>query len=110
MGLVNQLSHRITVHARREITTALGELDFDYPAIKTVWAAVAVQGASNETLPGDSIRAKITHKFTLRVNALPEIQPDMYFMMCGQKYTVLYWQPNYRRNDRIEVFCSLEVE
>ena len=33
-----------------------------------------------------------------------------YFVYEGQRYDVLYWQPHYKRRDRLEVMLKLVVE
>lgn len=110
MGLCNDLRFPLTVYGQEEITTEIGETDFVYSPLRTVWAGLTVTGGRTETLPGDTERAQVTHKITLRVGTVPELSTDMYFVCQGQKYEVQWWQPHYKKRDRIEVMCKLVVE
>lgn len=109
MGLTNDLRYRLTAYGKQPIETATGETDYDYLPIGTVWGAITVTGGRAEPLPGDSERVEITHKITLRAGAVKPVA-DLYFVCQGQKYEVQYWQPHYKKRDRIEFLCKLVVE
>ncbi|MBR1738507.1 MAG: head-tail adaptor protein, partial [Firmicutes bacterium] len=77
-----------------------------------VWAEIlpTTQTATERTLPGESIRENITHKITVRNGSIKNPRNDMYFKYKGQKYEVIHYMPNYRRNDLIEFYCKLIIE
>ena len=34
----------------------------------------------------------------------------MFFMYRGQRYEVMYFMPNYLKNDTVEFYCKLVIE
>ena len=60
-------------------------------------------------MPGDTVRAEVTHKLTIRPRSC-RLTTATYFVYEGQRYDVLYWQPHYKRRDRLEVMLKLVVE
>lgn len=107
--IANRLNKRIEVYGKGEITNALGETDFSYTLVKKIWAEIVPTAGSKQQYQGETERADISHKITIRSNAIA-LTNDMYFMYKGQRYDVNYFMPNYKYNDSIEVFCSLVVE
>lgn len=110
MNLSERLNCYIDVYGKMEIRNELGELDFKYSKISSLWAEITPQGGSNRNSQADTIWAEISHKFTIRSGVIKkELTNDMYFMFQGQRYDIKYFIPNYKYRDCIEVFCSLEV-
>lgn len=110
MSLSNRLKNKIDVYGRIQIKNELDEIDFDYRKIKSIWAEVTPQSGRNISGNGNTVYAEISHKFTIRSNALKEISNDMYFIFKEQRYDIKYYNPNYKYRDSIDVFCILEVE
>lgn len=48
-------------------------------------------------------------KLTIRPRSC-RLTTATYFVYEGQRYDVLYWQPHYKRRDRLEVMLKLVVE
>lgn len=88
----------------------LGETDFIHEEIKQIHASVTPSSGSVQPIAGDMERANITHKVIVRSAALRDISTDMYFVCRGQKLSVQYWYPIYKRRGFMEIFCTLEVE
>lgn len=109
MGLTSDLKHRLIVHQRTEIENDAGETDFAYPPAGKVWGALTVTGGRTETLPGEMERADVTHRLTLRPGSC-RLTTDTWFEYQGRRYDVLYWQPHYKRRDRIEVLLRMVIE
>ena len=110
MGLASRLKNRVDIYQKIQITNEFGEIDFDYIKLKSLWAEVMPQSGREISGKGNTIYADISHKFTIRSNALTNITKDMYFMFKNQRYDIKYFNPNYKYNDSIEVYCSLVVE
>lgn len=109
MGLANDLKHRLTVYQRTKTENDIGETEFVYRPAGKVWGALTITGGAVETLPGEMERASVTHRLTLRTGAC-RLATDTYFEYQGQRYDVLYWQPHYKRRDRIEVLLRMVTE
>ncbi len=109
MSLTNDLGHRLTVFNKQPFTNDIGETDYEYAPDGTIWGALTVVSGRTETLPGETERAAVTHKLTIRPRAC-KLTTATYFEYQGQRYDVQYWQPHYKRCDRLEVFLKLVIE
>ena len=105
-----ELRNRIDCYAKKKTKNEFGEVTFEYTKMCSVWAKIVTQSGKNEDLDGNSINANITHKITVRKSAIQKTRNDMYFMYKGQKYEVMYFMPNYLKNDIIEFYCKLIIE
>lgn len=110
MDILERLRHRIDVYSKTQTKTEFGEITYDYRKTQTVWAEILPTSSKVEDIDGQSVRADITHKITVRNGAIKEPRNDMYFIFKGQKYEVLYFMPHYRRNDLIEFYTKLIIE
>lgn len=107
---LERLRHKIAVYAKTESKTEFGELTYAYEKIKSVWAEITPKTGRENTLDGNSIQVSVTHKITVRNGSIKEPRNDMYFVLKGQRYEVLYFMPHYRHNDLIEFYCKLIIE
>ncbi len=110
MNLSSRLNCRIDVYGRKDFINSLGEDDYEYEKLKSVWAEITPSGGSLLSGEGNTTYADISHKFVIRSKAIPNLSNDMYFMFKQQRYNIKYFNPNYRYRDSIEVFCSLIME
>ena len=94
---------------KQPFTNDIGESDYEYAPDGTIWGALTVVSGRTETLPGETERAAVTHKLTIRPRAC-RLTTSTYFEYQGQRYDVQYWQPHYKRRDRLEVFLKLVIE
>ena len=102
-----ELRERVEVWKAEPATNEQYETEYIYQPLRTIWANVTPSSGRTETLPGDTERAEITHKVTIREASLPEICREMYFVVRGQKLDVQYWYPVYNRRGWLEIFCRL---
>ena len=109
MSLTNDLKHRLTVFNKKPFKNDIGETDYEYAPDGTIWGALTVVSGRTETLLGETERAAVTHKLTIRPRSC-RLTTATYFEYQGQRYDVQYWQPHYKRRDRLEVFLKLVVE
>lgn len=110
MGLSERIKNRVDVYSRMAFTNEYGEIDLKYSKIKSLWAEITPQSGREVTYKGNTVYADISHKFTIRSNALPGITHDTYFIFKNQRYDIKYFNPNYKYNDSIDIYCSLVVE
>lgn len=110
MYLAGKLNCKVDVYGKKQVENELGELDYDYGKIKTVWAEIIPQGGNVKSLAGDVSYAQISHKITVRAKSITDLANDMYFMYQNQRYNIKYYQPNYKKKDSIEIMCELVVE
>jgi head-tail adaptor len=108
-SLASQLIHRIAAYGKVEFKNELGEKDYRYEKIKSIWSRITALSGSVKDGDGHTEYADITHRITIRVSAI-ELTKDMYFIYKGQRYDVKYFNPNYKYKDRIEIMVSLVVE
>lgn len=106
----SDLRARITIYRKVKETNDLGETYFDYQPERTVWANIVPTSGRTADLEGNTERAEITHKVTVRAPSCPVIDRGMYFTFRGQRYDILYGYPIYNRAGWLELFCRLVVE
>lgn len=110
MSLSGRLKNRVDLYAGHANENELDETDFDYVKVKSIWAEITPQSGREVKGKGNTVYADISHKFTVRSNAVKHIGNDMYFMFRGQRYDIKYFNPNYKYRDSIDIYCSLVVE
>lgn len=104
------LKWRIDVYGKTKGKNEFNEITYDYDKICSVWAEIKPISGRETSIDGNSIGANITHKFIVRMGAIKQPRNDMYFEYKGQRYEVMYFMPNYRRNDLVEFYCKLIIE
>lgn len=109
-NLAERLNCRVILYEGSETENELGEKDFTYHRIKSLWAEILPLSGRQLNGEGNTCFEEITHKFTIRSNVVSVLKNDMYFVFMGQRYDIKYFQPNYKYKDRIEVFCIQEVK
>jgi SPP1 family predicted phage head-tail adaptor len=110
MSLSSMLRNRIDVYGKVESTNALNEKEYNFGFLKSIWANIAPSSGNLQDGEVNTKYANISHKITIRKDAIPNFNNEMYFMFQGQRYDIEYYIPNYKLNDRIEIFCNLVVE
>lgn len=108
-NLTNRLKNKIDVYDKVEVINELGEITYSYDMIKSIWCELKPHKGAIINNEGNTIYANIAYKITIRANTI-KITNDMYFMYKGQRYNIKYFNPNYKYNDSIEIFCELVVE
>lgn len=110
MDLASRLKNRIEVWGKVEFENELEELDYRYEKIKSVWSEILPTGGVLKTTEDNSVYADVSHKITIRNNSIPNLANDMYFIYNNQRFDIKFFQPNYKFNDSIEIFCSLIIQ
>lgn len=109
-SLCSRLNNRIDLYSKMQTVNELGEKDYQYQCIKTVYAEILPQSGSEKTGQGNTLFSEISHKFVIRANAVKQLSNDMYIVFDGKKYDIKYFQPNYKYHSSIELYCKLVVE
>lgn len=105
-GLSSQLNKKVTVYAKAWCKNELGEDDLEYTPLKTVWAGVTNWLGSNKPTNNGVTEYSTTHRFIIRVNAIPNISEDMFFTYQGVRYDIEYINPAFKYNDFLEIICK----
>ena len=105
-----RLNSKMDVYSKTAFENELGETDYIYNKLQSVWAEILPTGGSNKNLPPNEEYAEISHKITIRAGAIKDLANDMYFMYQGQRYDIKYFQPNYKFKDSVEIMANLVVE
>ena len=107
MVRAGDLRERVTVCMAMPTLNDLSETEYQYTALRTIWASVAPSSGRTEMLPGDTERAEITHRVVIRAASLPDLCREMCFVVRGQRLDVMYWYPVYNRRGWMEIFCRM---
>jgi head-tail adaptor len=110
-NLTDRLINRIEVWGKVKFENEHFEEDYRWDRIKYIWSEIIPTGGSLATgQPNDISYAKITHKITVRNNAIPNLSNSMYLIYKGQRFDINFFQPNYKYKDAIELMCTLVVQ
>lgn len=107
---VCDFKHLIDIYARTESENEFGENEFKYKKIKQIHASISTAWARQTSITGEMEGANVTHRIIARSSAIPNLSTDMYFICKGQKLSVLYWYPIYKKRGFIEIYCKLVLE
>lgn len=107
-----RLRNKIDVYAKTKTTNVLGQTDFEYTFLKSVWVEIAINNKGNREKEnvGNTTFTETSFKISLRKSAIPNLSRDMYFMYQGQKYDIEYFIPHFKNKDIVEVYCKLVME
>lgn len=110
MNFTNRLKHRLDLYAKTKIKNRLNEQEYSYSFVKTVFGEVLINSRTTEDGELNTEYAKITHKIRVRTKSITNLDNTMYFIFKGQRYNVLYFVPDYKNNEFIEIFTELIIE
>ena len=108
-NLSRRLNNKIDVYEKKQIENELGEVDFEYSKVKSIWCEIKPTTGSIKTVTGDILQVDMKYKITIRSNSIKELTNDMYFMYKEQRFDIDYSIPNFKYKDSIEIYCSLKV-
>lgn len=84
----------------------LGQCPKEERCLAKVWAGVTPQtGSLLSGRVSDTQLSRTTHKVTLRYRK--DLTPDMWLVIEGQRYDILYILDPYLAHERLEVFCEV---
>ena len=107
-NLSRRLKNKVEVWGKTSYENELGELDYKEDKKKSIWAEIKVVNGTVKTVTGDIIQVDMKYKLTIRSNSLKELKNDMFFKYQGKRYDIDYSIPNFKYNDCIEIYCTLE--
>lgn len=107
-NLTKRLKNKIEVWGNVETKNEIGEKDYIQKKIKSIWSEIKPVNGTVKTVTGDIIQVDMKYKITIRSNSIKELKNDMYFIYHGQRYNIDYLIPNFKYNDCIEIYCTLE--
>lgn len=102
-----ELNSRVDLHSRQATTNVLGENDYYYPKLKSLWAQIIPVSGTVKSIAGDMEVPEVSHKFIIRQGVVKDLSEDMYFIFKNQRYDIKYFMPNYKERDRVEIYCTL---
>lgn len=98
----------IWANVQEEEKDELGQLPRANKKVADVWAGVIPQtGSLLSGRVADTQLSKTTHKVVIRYRR--GLTPDMWLMIEGQRYEILYILDPYLAHERLEVFCEVKV-
>lgn len=82
-----------------------------YPVVETrmfdTWCGVTPQTGSMLTgRQADTILTRTTHKVTIRWR--DDVKPEMWIMIDGTRFDILYIMDPYLRHEVLEIFCEVK--
>lgn len=87
---------------------ALGQYPQKDQPVATVWAGVVPQtGSMLSGRTAETQLTRTTHKVMIRYRK--DVTPDMWLVIGGVRYDILYILDPYLRHERLEIFCEVKT-
>lgn len=103
---INSLNKRIDIYSKTQIENELGEVDYIYTILKSIWAEVRPQTGNLQKQQADTILANVTHKIVVRYESAKELTNDMYIIFRGKRFDIKYILNPYFKDETLEIFCE----
>lgn len=98
------IKHMVTSQERDK----LGQYPVEEQTVGTVWAKVTPMTGSLLTgRAAETELSQTTHKITVRWR--PDLRPDMWFVVDGEIYDILYIMDPYHDHEKLEIFCEVRI-
>ncbi|MGK0467146.1 phage head completion protein [Clostridium sp.] len=110
-NITSKLNCKVELWGLVPFENELGEWDTEKRIIKPiVYCNISPSSASQSNNSG--VTEIITHnyKITCRVKSILIPKVDMFFKFKGLKYEFKYWNPDFKNNEFLEIFCELVIE
>ncbi|WP_297422101.1 phage head closure protein [Clostridium sp.] len=107
--LVNRLNNRIDVYDKTKSLDKLNETVYTWGKIKSVWAEI-IPYKGDIKAEGEANISESLYKITIRVNAISNINDQMYFKYKGMRFDIVYFHPHFKERNLIELVCTVIVE
>lgn len=86
----------------------LGQYPVEEQTVATVWAGVTPQtGSLLSGRVAETQLSRTTHKVVIRYRK--DVTPDMWLIIGGQRYDILYILDPYLQHERLEIFCEVRM-
>ena len=86
----------------------LGQYPVGEQTVATVWAGVTPQtGSLLSGRVAETQLSRTTHKVVIRYRK--DVTPDMWLIIGGQRYDILYILDPYLQHERLEIFCEVRM-
>lgn len=107
--LSSMLQHKAELWHNREAEEMdeLGQYPIEPTLLGQLYCAVIPQtGSLLSGRMADTTLSRTTHKVVIRYRG--DITPDMWLMIEGQRYEILYVLDPYLNKERLEIFCEVK--
>ena len=108
--LASMMQHRAELHVNKKSSTMneLGQYPIEDTTLGIFWCGVIPQTGS--LLAGrvaDTTLARTTHKVVCRYRS--DIVPEMWLIIDGDRYDILYVMDPYLNKERLEIFTEVVI-
>lgn len=104
---------RIDIYGNKKYENELGEENFKFDKIKSIWAAIIPQTAKLQSQQAETILTNVTHKIIVRYSAVKSIVgedinqlKDMEIRYKNHRFKVKYTLNPYFNNETLEIFVE----
>ncbi|MBU3145729.1 head-tail adaptor protein [Clostridium sp. CF012] len=109
-NITNKLNCRAELWGMVPFENELGEQDVKEGKIKEVIYCNILPASASQRNNGVTEVINHSHKFTVRTKSIEDIKVNMFFIFKTQKYEFIYWNPDFKNNEYIEIFTKLVME
>lgn len=108
--LSSLLQHEAEIHANRKDAkmNELGQYPIEDTVVGRMFCGVIPQtGGLLNGRAADTTLSRTTHKVVCRYRT--DIRPDMWLVVNGQRYNILYVMDPYLNHERLEIFAEVVI-
>lgn len=88
----------------------LGEQDKKEGKIKDIYCNILPASATQKGSSTVNETIEHSHKIMCRARSIKEPKVDMFFKYKGLRYEFIYWDPDFNKNEFMNVFTKLVIE
>ena len=110
VNLASDLRQRAVIRQKVQAETRdkLGQYPVEERTVDVVWCGVIPQTGSLLTgRAAETALSRTTHKIIVRWR--PDLRPDMWLVVEGEIYDILYIMDPYHEHKTLEIFCEVRV-
>lgn len=108
--MTSKLRNRIEVLTKQRVKNELGEWEYKYAPLKTIYGQIISQRSSLKDGQAETEYVESTHKIKIRIKSLPDLDNTYRFRYKGQIYEVRYFDPDYKNNEFYEIHTRMVIE
>ena len=101
----SQLKNRVELHGPVDIVDALGMESQGFGFIKRMFVEIKLGGGASRYPKIESENSETTHTVRCRKLSIPEPSKEMFFVYQGLKFSIEYFQPDFKNNQFWDIKC-----
>lgn len=106
------LHNRLELYDKVKFINGLGKTDYKYDVVKVVFGNLVPANlkGTTSTTQAETEYGEVTHRLRVRKKSITNINKAMYFIYQGMQYKILFWQPDFKNDQFLEIMLQVKIE